>query len=130
MSTAAVFLGTQEAFDTTWHLDLIYKLSTLQFPISLLKLIGSFLSERKFRVSFEGEMSAPRDIQAGVPQGSVVSPTLYSMYINNMLQTAGVYLGLFADDTCIYATDHMFSESYSEISVLLRRGVSAGTYNR
>jgi hypothetical protein len=76
MSTAAVFLDIKKAFDTTWQPVLLYKLSKLQFSTSLIKLIGSFLSQRKFRVSVEGEMSTPRYMQAGVPQGSVLSPTL------------------------------------------------------
>jgi hypothetical protein len=42
---------------------------------------------------------------AGVPQGSVLSPTLYNLYINDTPQTIGVHLALFADDTCLYATD-------------------------
>jgi hypothetical protein len=71
---AAVFLDIEKASDTTWHLGLLYKLSTLQFSISLIKLIGSFLSQRKSRVSVEGEMVASKDIKAGVPQGSVLSP--------------------------------------------------------
>jgi len=51
-------------------------------------------------------MSTPQNIQAGVLQASVLSPTLYSLYINDMPQTLGVYLALFADDTCLYSTDH------------------------
>jgi hypothetical protein len=82
----------------------LYKLSELEFSTSLIKLISSVLSQRKFSVSVEGEMSAPREMRAGVPQGSVLSPTLYSMYINDAPQTPGVYLALFADDTCLYAT--------------------------
>jgi hypothetical protein len=66
MSTAAVFLDIGKAFDTTWQPGLLYKLSKLQFSTSLIKLIGSFLSQRKFRVSVEGEMSTPRYMQAGV----------------------------------------------------------------
>jgi hypothetical protein len=50
MFTVAVFLDIEKAFDTTWHHGLLYKLSTLQFSISLLKLIGSFLSQRNFSV--------------------------------------------------------------------------------
>jgi hypothetical protein len=50
-------------------------------------------------------MSTPRDIQAGVTHGSVLYPTLYSIYINNTAQTPGVYLRLLPDDTCIYAKD-------------------------
>jgi hypothetical protein len=56
MSVAAVFLVIEKAFDSTWHLGLLYKLSKLQFSTSLIKLISSFLSKRKFRVSVEGEM--------------------------------------------------------------------------
>jgi hypothetical protein len=54
-STAAVFLDIETAFDTTWHSGLLYILSKLEFSTSLFKLIGSFLSQRKFRVSVEGE---------------------------------------------------------------------------
>jgi hypothetical protein len=67
MSTAAVFLDIEKAFDTTWHPGLLYKLSKLEFPARIIKLISSFLSNRKFRVSVEGDMSTPREIQAGVP---------------------------------------------------------------
>jgi hypothetical protein len=106
MSTAAVFLDIKKAFDTSWQPGLQYKLSKLQFSTSLIKLISSRLSQRKFRVSVEGEMSTPRYMQAGVPQGSDLSPTLYSLYINDPPpQTSGVNLALFADDTCPYATD-------------------------
>jgi hypothetical protein len=45
-------------------------------------------------------------MQAGMPQGSVLSPTLYNLYINDTPQTPGVNLALFADDTCLYATGH------------------------
>jgi hypothetical protein len=95
----------EKAFDTTWHTGLLYKLSKLEFSINLIKLVSSFLSQRKFRVSVEGEMSMPRVMQAGVPHGSVLSPTLYDMYITDAPQTHGVYLALFADDTCLYPTE-------------------------
>jgi hypothetical protein len=48
-------------------------------------------------------------MQAGVPQGSVLSPTLINLYINDAPQTHGVHLALFADDTCLYATDRKFA---------------------
>ena len=50
-------------------------------------------------------MSTPTEIQAGVPQGSVLSPMLYNLQINDAPQTPGTQLALFADDNCIYATD-------------------------
>jgi hypothetical protein len=87
MSMAAVFLDIEKAFDKTWHLGWLYKLSELKFSTTLIKLINYFLSQRKFRVSVEGELSTPREIQAEVPQGSVLSHTLYSLYINDPLET-------------------------------------------
>jgi hypothetical protein len=105
MSTAAVFLDIEKAFDTTWHTGLLYKLGKMEFSINLIKLISSFLSQRKFRVSVEGELSTPRYMEAGVPQGSVLSPTLYNLYINDTPQATNLHLALFADDTCLYATD-------------------------
>jgi hypothetical protein len=67
MSTVAVFLDIEKTFDTTWHTGFLYKLSKLEFSISLIKFISSFLSQRKLRVSVEGEMSTLRVMQAGVP---------------------------------------------------------------
>jgi hypothetical protein len=121
VSTAAVFLDIEKASDKTWHLGFIYKLTKLEFSINLIKLISSFLSQRKFRVSVEGEMSSPREMRAGVPQGSVMSPTLYNININDTPQTPGVYLALFADDTCLYATDR--KEGY--VHRKLQRGLNA-----
>jgi retron-type reverse transcriptase len=74
MSTAAVFLDIEKAFDTTQHSGLLYTLSKLEFSTSLIKLIGSFLSQQKFNVSVGGKISTPREMQAGVPQCSVLSP--------------------------------------------------------
>jgi hypothetical protein len=59
MSAAAVFLDIEKDFDTTWQHGLLYKLSKLQISISLINVIGSFHSQRKFRVPTEGEMSTP-----------------------------------------------------------------------
>jgi hypothetical protein len=79
MLTPALFLNIEEICDTTWHSGLLYKLSKLEFLTSLIKLIRSFLSQSKFRVSAEGEISTPREMRAGVPQGSVLLPALYNI---------------------------------------------------
>jgi hypothetical protein len=93
-------LGYRKNFDTTWHLGLLYKLSKLGFSTNLIKLI-TFAK----KISVEGEMSKPMFKQAGVPQGSVISPTLYNMYENDAPQTPGVHLALVASSTCLYARE-------------------------
>jgi hypothetical protein len=105
MSTPAVFLDIQKVFYTTWHSGLLHKLSKFEFSSSLMKLIISFLSLRQLNNSVEGEMSEPRKMRAGVSQVSALFRTLYNVYMNNTSQTPCVYLALFVDDTCLYATD-------------------------
>jgi hypothetical protein len=105
MSTAAVFLDIEKAFDTIWHPGLLYKLSELQFSTSLVKLIASFLTNRKFEFSVEGELSSARRVVTVVPQGSVLGPALYSLYISDAPAAPVTHLALFADDTCIYAIE-------------------------
>jgi hypothetical protein len=84
MSTAAVFVHIERAFDTIWHSGLLYKGSKFEYSTSLIKFISSYLSQRKCSVPVEGKMSMLREMRAGVPQGSVLSPTLYNMYINDV----------------------------------------------
>jgi hypothetical protein len=110
-------------------LGLLYKLSKFQFSPSIIKLISSFLPNRKFRVTVEGELSTPRDVQGGVPQGSALASTLYT---NDTPQTSGVYINpLCRLYVCVcvkqIAKKVVFSESCNAVSPLWSRGVSAGT---
>jgi hypothetical protein len=91
MYAAAVFLDIEKAFDTTWHTGLLYKLCKLKFWGKLIKLNSAFFSERKFRVSVEGEISTHRYMEVVVPQGSILSPTLYILCINDSRK---LHLGL------------------------------------
>jgi len=69
----------------------------------------------------QGELSTPRNIQAGVPLGSVLSPTLYSLCINDTAQILAVYLALFNYDMFLYSNDR--KEAYVLIKLL--RGLAA-----
>jgi hypothetical protein len=82
MPTAAVFLDIETSFDIPWHSGLLYKLSQFEFSSSLIKLIASFLTEKKFKVLVEGEFPTPRKIAVEVPQGPVLAPVMYSIYIH------------------------------------------------
>jgi hypothetical protein len=104
MHVTAVLIDFQAAFDTVWHAGLLYKLSAL-FPPPVVKLFHSYLTGRKFKIvsrSSSNTSSALKSISAGVPQGSVLGPILYSIFINDMPLCRGVSLGLYADDTIFY----------------------------
>jgi hypothetical protein len=120
MSTPAVFFDIEKAFDTTRPSGLLYKLSEFECYTNLIKLTASFLTARKFKVLVEGEFSTPKEIWAGVPQGSVLAPILNILYINDASAAPGTYLSLFADDTCIYATEN----HESRVLCKLQRGLT------
>jgi len=106
-------------------------LSQLQFSDSKINLIRSFLSNKNFRVSVEGEICTPRKIQAGLPQVFVLFPTRYNLYINDTSEIPRIHLTLVAGDMNIYmqqtAKKAMLSESCNAASFQWSNFVSAGT---
>lgn len=100
--TAAIFLDVEKAFDRIWHAGLIFKMSRLQIPIGLIKLIESFLTNRTFSAKIEDKTLTTRKIEAGVPQGSCLSPTLFILYTNDIPLTDKGQISLFADDTMFH----------------------------
>lgn len=105
IQTAAVFLDVEKAFDRVWHEGLLHKLTLLDTPIEIVKLVESFLTNRTFTAKVEQSYSSIRHIAAGVPQGSCLAPTLYLAYINDIPTTTKTKLSLFADDTMFYSAD-------------------------
>jgi hypothetical protein len=103
--TIGVFLDVEKAFDRVWHKGLIAKLIRQRFPDCYIRLLASFLTERTFQVSCEGATSTPRDINAGVPQGSTLSPLLYALYTADIPTTLHCEMATFADDTAMFATN-------------------------
>ena len=100
-STGILFLDIEKAFDSIWHQGLIFKLHKMNIPTYLTKLIKNFLNDRKFVVDVDGSQSTLRNIPAGVPQGSILSPLLYSLYISDFKITQGNDVAFYADDSAI-----------------------------
>ncbi|GBP34191.1 Probable RNA-directed DNA polymerase from transposon BS [Eumeta japonica] len=97
------FFDVAKAFDRVWHTGLIHKLYLLKVPDRLILIIHNFLIDRHFVFRHENTHSSRRTIRAGVPQGSALSPLLYSVYTNDIPRSSsGVQLALFADDTALY----------------------------
>ena len=98
-----VFLDISKAFDKVWHKGLLYKLQRCGIGGVLLDWFSSYLSDRQQRVVINGENSAWGQIKAGVPQGSVLGPLLFLIYINDITQVVKhSCIRLFADDTCLF----------------------------
>lgn len=98
-------LDIEKAFDTVWHDGLLHKSLKLNIPINLLKLIKSYLSNRMFMVFMDDETkSSCQVIHAGVPQGSILGPYLFLLYLNGIPVQPRTSLACFADDTASFTS--------------------------
>ena len=94
----ALFIDIEKAFDKINHESLLHTIRK-QFPDQIHQLIKSYLSSRIFATKIKDTYSQVKDIKAGVPQGSVLGPILYTLYTANISATTTVLT--FADDTAI-----------------------------
>ena len=98
----AVALDISKAFDRVWHKALISKLPSFGFYPSLCNLISDFLSDRFIAAVVDGHRSSFKSINSGVPQGSVLSPTLFLIFINDLLSCTSSPIHSFADDSTLH----------------------------
>ncbi|KFM59099.1 RNA-directed DNA polymerase from mobile element jockey, partial [Stegodyphus mimosarum] len=99
--TGGLFLDIAKAFDRVWLEALIYKLHNLGFPGYIINTVNSYLTGRHFVVQLANTLSTRRKILAGVPQGSLLGPTLFNIYVNDIPVTDNTTLAMYADDTAI-----------------------------
>jgi hypothetical protein len=105
--TGAVFLDEAKAFDTVWIDGLLYKLTLLNFSSYIVYTISSHIRGWTFEASFQTATSSSPGMRAGVAQGRLISPVLFSLYVNDIPSPSNhVELALCADNTAIIATSH------------------------
>lgn len=124
---SAVFLDISQAFDKVWHEGLFFKLKKL-LPHPFYELIRSYLSGRMFFVKQNNDFSQIYEINAGVPQGSVLGPLLYLLYTSDLPIGPNTTIATFADDTAIMASNenpiyasNMIQWNLSQIEHWLRK---------
>ena len=99
--TGMILIDLQKAFDTINHDMLLKKLSIIGFSDHTVKWFQSYLSNRKFTVNLKYSFSEVSSISCSVPQGSILGPLLFLIYVNEMPMAVKCDLFLYADDTCL-----------------------------
>ena len=103
LEVRAVFLDISKAFDKVWHDGLVFKLRQNGVNGSLLNFFDNYLRDRQQRVVINGSYSEYLPIESGVPQGSVLGPLLFLVYINDLEKNIKSNIKFFADDTMLFS---------------------------
>ena len=102
-ATRAVALDISKDFDRVWHAGLLHKLKSYGISGQIFGLISSFLSNRRLRVVLDGKSSQEYPVNAGVPQGSILGPTLFLLYINDLPDDVICNIAIYDDDITLYS---------------------------
>ena len=116
-ATRAVALDKSKAFDRIWYAGLLHKLKSYGILGQIFGLISSFLSNRRLRVVLDGKSSQEYPVNAGVPQGSILGPTLFLLYINDLPDDVICNIVIYAVDTTLYSICDQTSDLWQELEL-------------
>ena len=111
-----ILIDLQKAFDTIDHDLLLKKMKVLGFSVNVIKWFKSYLSHRNFRVKVNKTLSDDGEITCGVPQGSILGPLLFLLYVNDMPQALSCDLLLYADDLCLVFQDKSINKIENKLN--------------
>ena len=120
-----ISLDISKAFDRVWHKGLLAKLPMFGLHHTLINRIGSFLSDRSIAVRVDGFLSNLHSINAGVPQGSVISPVLFMLFINDLLTSMSSSIHFFADDAFLISSFSFNPSDHASGDITLNTNISA-----
>ena len=116
-ATRAVALDISKAFDRVWHAGLLHKRKSYGISGQIFGLISSFLSNRRLRVVLDGKSSQEYLVNAGVPQGSILGPTLFLLYINDLPDDVICTIAIYADNTTLYSKCNQASDLWQQLEL-------------
>lgn len=118
--TAIIFLDLKRAFETIDRAKLLEKLKALGFKGIVLNWVKDYMNNRRQKVKYEEYVSRESHINVGIPQGSILGPLLFILYLNDIsliFETAKYHL--FADDTIIYMSDTCILNLIAKLNQML-----------
>ena len=116
MSTGMILIDLQKAFDTIDHKIFLEKIKYLGFADSVIFWFRSYLTKRTFYVNIGKDSSSPGELSCGVPQGSILGPLIFLLYVNDMPQSVDCDLLLYADDSCLVFGDNDVNEIEKQLN--------------
>ena len=116
-ATQAAALNISKAFDRVWHAGLLHKLKSYGISGQIFGFISSFVSNRQLRVVLDGKSSQEYPVNAGVPQGSILGPTLFLLYINDLPDDVICNIAIYADDTTLYSKCNQASHLWQPLEL-------------
>ena len=118
-----MFLDISKAFGEVWHQGLLYKLKQNGISGNLLETLIDFLKDRKQRVVLKGQNSSWANIEAGVPQGFILGPLLFLIYINDLPDNLSTNAKLFSDNTSLFSVVGDIATSSCDLNHNLDEGL-------
>ena len=101
---ALLLMDVEKAFDAVWHNGLLKKLHDMELPGDILRIISSFLTDRTIQVRIGNTLSEVVKLLAGTPQGSILSPRLFILFVNDIPVTQACQVTQYVDDIAIYTS--------------------------
>ena len=112
-------LDISKAFGRVWHAGLLHKRKSYGISGQIFGLISSFLSNRRLRVVLDGKSSQEYPVNVGVPQGSILGPMLFLLYINYLPDDVICNIAIYVDDTSFYCKCDQASDLWQHLNWLL-----------
>jgi hypothetical protein len=120
-TTAMTLIDLEKAFDTVWINGLVKKMCVNGININFAKLIHSYLAQRDIKVKVNNTLSTTKTINRGVPQGSVIAPTLFNLFTFDIPDFEKSKTALYADDMATYAHSFYAQAAITQNQIHVRK---------